>query len=474
MAEEQSAAAESSVLAQHFTMKKILMFTIPAMITAVFSSIYGVVDGLVVSNVGGQTAFGAINLASPIFMIVAAVGFMFGTGGTALVSKILGQGDREGANRAFSLVTYALIIFGIILTVLAEIFYDDLLIALGCTESMLPYCLDYGRIIIPFLPCFMLMFFFQSFSVTAGKAKFGLVIMLISGFTNIIGDIVLVVGVAGSMEGAEVSHFAVKGAAIATAAGLVIGGFIPMIYYFSKNKSLLRLGKPDKKMLLIGKTCSNGMSEFLSNVSSSLVNTVYNGILLFLISDVGVAAYGAISYMNTIFTAVFLGFSIGISPVIGYNFGAQNKNELQNVHKNNLKIIIIFSVIMFALAEALAVPLANIFAGKGENAVLMKDIIVKGMRIFAVSFLLKGINTYTSAFFTALNNGFVSGLLAILRTLVFSVGAVLAVPLICYYALGENVDAGMTGVWWSVNVAEILAVATAFLFLKIKRKKYGY
>lgn len=465
-------ANENDVLARHYTLGKLLKFALPAIITAVFGSIYGVVDGLFVSNVGGSTAFGAINLASPIFMIVASLGFMFGTGGTALVSKIMGEGDNEGANRTFSLITYTLIIVGIIATVIAEVLYDDLLIALGCSDAMLPYCTAYGRIIMPFIPLFMLMFYFQTFSVTSGKPTFGLVIMLISGFTNIIGDAILV-GVVAPTTG-DVSTSAVSGAAIATAAGLVVSGLVPLVYYFTKNSSSLRLGKPETKISSIGKACSNGMSEFLSNISSSIVNTVYNGILLFLIADIGVAAYGAISYINTIFTAVFLGYSLGVSPVIGYNYGAGNKAELKNIHKNNMIIILVTSVIMTVASELLAVPLAKIFAGSGSDAGVLTDLIVGGMRIFALSFLLKGINMYASAFFTALNNGFVSGLLALLRTLVFSIGAVLTLPLLCYYLGGETADAGMAGVWWAVNAAEVLAVISALIFLKAKRKKYGY
>lgn len=477
MTEETANKHEENALSRHYGIKGLLLFALPTIITAVFSSIYGVVDGLFVSNVAGSTAFGAINLASPLFIIVASIGFMFGTGGTALVSKTMGEGKREEANRIFSLLTYALILFGTIATILLEFFYDNLLLLLGCSETMLPYCLAYGNIIIPFMPFFMLMFYFQGFSVTAGKPKFGLAVMLITGFSNIIGDAILVGLVAPKME--DVPTAAVQGAAIATAFGLFLAGIIPFVYYLSKNKSLLRLGKPFLSFKAIGQTCSNGISEFLSNVSASIVSTVYNGILLYIIGDNGVAAYGAISYVNTIFASTFIGFSIGVAPIISYNYGAKRKDELHSNYKNSMTVILISSVIMTLLSELLTYPLASLFSGSNEE---VKLLIISGMKIFSLSFLLKGVNMYASAFFTALNNGMISGILAFLRTLVFSLGAILILPLVLYYGAGGTdavasqaaIDAGMTGVWWAVNVAEGLSVITAILFLRLKKKKYGY
>ena len=462
---------KSSQISDHFTLGKLLLFALPTVITLLFGSVYGIVDGIFVSGVGGNEAFAAINLASPIFAILASLGFMFGTGGTALVSKILGEGDGERANGVFSLITYSMIIVGIVFTIIAEIFYEPALVALGAKEEMMPYCLTYGRIIIPFLTFFMLQFFFQSFMPTAGKPKFGLVVTLIAGFTNIIGDAILVGVVAKGSS--DVPNFAVAGAAIATAAGLLLGGIIPFIFFIRKNSSTLRLGKPFMELKNVLKTCTNGMSEFLSNVSASIVSTVYNGILLYYIGTNGVSAYGAIGYLNTIFMAIFMGFSIGVSPIVGYNYGSQNHDELKSVFKKSLIIITCFSVGMFLISEFLAAPLSSLFIhGTDENAKALFELTVNGFSIFAVSFMLKGFNTYGSAFFTALNNGFVSGLLSVLRALVFGILSVIFVPLLFLAIGGEN--AGIDGIWWAATFAEGLALIVTIIFLIANKKKYNY
>lgn len=461
--ENTAISKEEAAFSRRFTTGGLLKFALPSIITLLFASVYSIVDGVYVSSVGGKTAFAAINLASPIFAILASLGFMLGAGGNALVAKTLGEGDKKRANRIYSLLTYTVIGTGILVTVLAEIFYEPGLQLLGATDNMMQYCLPYGRIILPFMVFFMLQFYFQSMMVTAGKPKLGLVMMLIAGFTNIIGDTVLVGFLADSPTAA------VTGAAWATSAGLLVGGLVPLLYFFLPNGSLLRLGAPGGGIRAILQASSNGISEFLSNVSASIVNTVYNGLLLYYIGEMGVAAYGSISYLNTIFTAIFIGFSIGVAPVIGYQYGAKLHTELKNTYRKSMAVTVILSIVMTVGAELLSSPLAALFSS-GEEA--LYEMTVTGFYIFSVSFLIKGINTFGSAFFTSLNNGLISGILSVSRSLIFNIAAVIIIPVLCYLWIGD--EGGLLGVWWATTAAELAALVMTLIFLGANRKRYSY
>ena len=441
-------------LSDHFTYKKLLKYTFPAIIMMVFSSIYGVVDGFFVSNFAGTPAFTSVNLIMPFLLILGTVGFMFGTGGGALIAKTLGQGDKDKANRLFSLFVYATMALGVVFAALGIAFLRPVTNFLGknASQEVLDGCITYGTIILIALPFYMLQYEFQSLFATAEKPQLGLFITLAAGIANIILDGLFV----------GVCDWGLVGAAVATAISQAIGGVVPVLYFARKNTSLLKLTKTrfDGKALV--KACSNGASELMSNVSMSLVGMLYNAQLLKLAGDNGVAAYGVLMYVNMIFLACFIGYSVGTAPVIGFHYGAQNHKELRSLLKKSCILIGIFALVMFAASELLASPLAKIFVRK-DKALL--DLTVRGFRIFSFSFLFAGFAIFGSSFFTALNDGLTSAIVSFLRTLVFQVIAVLVFPL-----LFKGVD----GIWWSVVFAESVAVIVNVIFIFAKRGKYHY
>jgi len=456
----------TSALTQKFSLGRLFKYVMPTIVAVLLASLYSIVDGIFVSNVGGTTAFAALNQVSPIFMIIAAIGFMFGTGGSALVGKILGEGDQERANRLFSFFAYALIAIGITCSVILWFTLEPILVALGVTETMMPYCVAYSHILIPALTLFMLQFYFQSFLATAKKPGLGLLFTVLAGITNVVGDAVLV-GVVANGDPLK----AVQGAAIATAAGLFIGGLVPMIYFLRKNNSLLRLGKADADGKALLKACGNGSSEFFTNISGSIINMVYNSLFLYMIGDMGVAAYGTVGYVNSIFTAIASGFVIGVAPLFSYNYGAGNTDNLKNLYKQSLSIVVIFSVVSTVVIELLTQPLAGAFS-HGDEA--LKQITVDGLSIFTLSFLFKGIPTFGSGLFTAFNNGRVSAIISIVRTLVFNLATIIIVPVIFFHVFGSSYEAAFYGVWYSVVFSELLATIMTFGFLKKYRKQYQY
>ena len=458
--------ANTQALTQKFTLGKLFKYVMPTIIAVLLASLYTIVDGVFVSNFGGTTAFAALNQVGPIFMIVAAIGFMFGTGGSALVGKVLGEGDTQRANGLFSFIAYVLVAIGVACSVVLWFTMEPILRALGATDEMMKFCLSYSRILIPAIPLFMLQFYCQSFLATAKKPGLGLLFTVLAGVTNVVGD-ALLVGV--WSQGDPVK--AVQGAAIATAGGLFIGGLVPMIYFASKNKSLLRLGKPLKDGKALLKTCGNGSSEFFTNISGSLINVVYNSLFLYMIGDMGVAAYGTVGYVNSIFTAIASGFVLGVSPLISYNYGAGNTDNLKNLYKKSLTIVIIFSIVSTVIIELLSHPLASAFSHGDAD---LMQITVDGLSIFTLSFLFKGIPTFGSGLFTAFNNGKVSAIISIVRTLVFNLATIVAVPIIFFHIWGSSYEAAFYGVWYSVVFSELLATVMTLLFFKKYRKQYQY
>ena len=458
---------QTQALTQNFTLGKLFKFVMPTIFAVLLASLYTIVDGIFVSNHGGTTAFAALNQVGPIFMIIAAVGFMFGTGASALVGKVLGEGDSERANGLFSFIGYVLIGIGITCSVVMWFVLEPMLNLLGVTETMMPFCLEYSHIMIPALTLFMLQFYFQSFLATAKRAGLGLLFTVLSGVTNVVGDTILV----GFLSKGDPIK-AVRGAAIATTAGLFIGGVVPLIYFLSKkNTSLLRLGKPKAEIKSLFKACGNGASEFFTNISGSIINVVYNGLFLYMIGDMGVAAYGTVGYVNAIFTAIASGFVIGVTPLFSYNYGAGNTDNLKNLYKKSMKIVIIFSVAATVIIECLSHPLAGAFAHGDE---MLKAITIDGLSIFTLSFLFKGLPTFGSGLFTAFNNGKVSAIISIVRTLVFNLATIVVVPVIFFHAFGSSYEAAFYGVWYSVVFSELLAVLMTLAFLKKYKKVYQY
>ncbi len=440
-------------LSDHFTYKRLLRFTLPTIGMMIFTSIYGVVDGFFVSNFAGKTPFAAINLIMPFLMILSTVGLMFGTGGSAIVAKAFGEGNKDKANRCFSLFVYVSAALGVLFALFGIIFIRPIASALGASGEMLKNAVLYARIILIALPFNVLQLLFQAFCVTAERPKLGLSVTVMSGFTNMILDAVLVILLP--------QEYKLAGAAVATALSQTVGGLVPVFYFGRKNSSILRLGKCRFDGKALFKACTNGSSEFMSNVSMSLVGMLYNVQLLKYAGEDGVAAYGVMMYVSMIFSAAFLGYSIGTAPVIGYHDGAKNHVELKGLLRKSLVVIGVFGVAMVISAELLSYPLAKLFVGYDVELVEMT---AGGFRIFALSFVFMGYAIYGSGFFTALNDGLTSAIISFLRTLVFQIAAVLLLPVIL----------GIDGVWISIVVAEFMAVVFSVLFLVTKRKKYGY
>ena len=440
-------------LSDHFSLGKLILFTLPSIAMMIFTSIYGVVDGFFVSNFAGKTPFAAVNLIMPVLMILGTVGFMLGTGGTALVAKTLGEGDKTKANRYFSLFIYVAIALGVLLASLGFIFIRPIASMLRAEGELLSNCVVYARIILVALPFFVLQVMFQSFFVAAEKPQLGLIVTVLSGLTNIVLDALLVLLLPQELK--------LAGAAAASATSQLVGGVIPLIYFSRQNSSLLRLGKTTIDRKAIIKACTNGSSEFMSNISMSIVGILYNLRLMEYAGENGIAAYGVMMYVSMIFSAAFVGFSIGGAPVISYHDGAANYDELKSLLRKSLIIIGSFGVGMVISAELLAAPLSRIFVGYDPK---LFELTVSGFRIFALSFGFMGFGIFTSGFFTALNDGLTSALISFLRTLVFQSASIMLLPMLW----------GIDGIWLSVVAAELMAVILSVIFLAAKRRKYHY
>ena len=438
-------------LSDHFTYRKLLQFVFPSIVMMIFTSIYGVVDGLFVSNYAGKTAFAAINLVMPFIMVLGGIGFMIGTGGTALVSKILGEGDQEKARRYFSMMILFTVLVGLILTVLGVVFMEPVALFLGATPEMLTNCVLYGRIVIAFTGAFMLQNVFQSFFIAAEKPKLGLKVTVAAGLANMVLDALFI----------AVFNWGVAGAAIATGLSQCVGGVLPLVYFLRPNSSLLRLSPTRLRLRPILAACGNGSSELMSNISSSVVSMLYNFQLMRLTGEDGVSAYGVLMYVQFIFISIYIGYSIGCAPVVSYHFGAQNHGELKNLLGKSVLLMGCTGVALTALAMALADPLSRLFVGYDAGLFALTS---HAFRLFAWSFLLAGFNIYASGFFTALNNGGISAAISFLRTLVFQSASVLILPIFL------DVD----GIWWAITVAEVFAFLISVTFLLAKRGKYHY
>ena len=438
-------------LSEHFTYGKLLRFTFPTVVMLIFTSIYGVVDGVFVSNYAGKTAFAAVNLIMPALMIFGTVGFMLGTGGSAVVARTMGEGDLPRAGRYFSLITYTGIIAGLVLTVLAELIMDPLCILLGAEGEMLAQAVLYGRILSLALIPFILQNMFQSFLVAAERPKLGLWLTVAAGLTNMLGDWLLV----------GVLPWGVAGAAIATVASSFVGGVVPLVYFLLPNKTPLQLSKTRFEGRVLAQTCSNGSSEMMGNLSTSLVSILYNFQLMLLIGEDGVAAFGVIMYVNFIFIGVFMGYSIGAGPVVSYHYGAGNQEELRSLLRKSLLLMLAGCAGLTAAAVGLAGPLSRIFVGYDRSLLALTT---RGFRLYALSFLAMGFNIFGSAFFTALGSGVLSAAIAFLRTLLFQTAAIFVLPLFL----------GLDGIWLAVTAAEALTLFVTALFLFTQRRHYGY
>lgn len=438
-------------LSDHFTYSKLLRFVFPSIIMMIFTSIYGVVDGLFVSNFAGKTAFASINLVMPFVMILGGIGFMIGTGGTALVSKVLGEGKKEKANKIFTMMIIFTLLLGTLLSVIGVVSMPWVADFLGATEEMMADCILYGRIVTGFTVAFMLQNVFQSFLIAAEKPKLGLLATVLAGVTNMALDAIFII----------VFKWGVSGAAIATGLSQCVGGIFPLIYFSRDNSSLLRLTKTKLEIKPILNACGNGSSELMSNISLSVVSMIYNFQLMKYVGEDGVSAYGVLMYVQFIFVAIYIGYAIGCAPITGYHFGAQNHGELKNMLRKSAFLSAISGVVLTILAIVLSSPLAKLFVGYDEE---LYELTRHAFSLFAYSFLLAGFNIFTSSFFTALNNGAVSAAISFMRTLIFQTSSVLILPIFL----------GVDGIWWAITVAEVFAFILSLIFLFAKREKYHY
>lgn len=435
----------------HFTYSRLFRFVLPSIVMMVFTSIYGVVDGLFVSNFAGKTAFASINLIMPFLIILGAMGFMLGTGGTALVSRVLGEGDKEHANKYFSMITLFGILLGVILTVVGVLAMRPMAILLGATEAMVDDCVLYGRIVVCFLTSFMLQNMFQSFLIAAERPKFGLLITLAAGVTNMVLDALFV----------GVFRWGIAGAAIATGISQTVGGVVPLMYFLFSKSSPLRLRWTEFEAQPLLRSCANGSSELMSNISGSLIGMLYNAQLMRFLGEDGVATYGVLMYVQFIFVAIDIGYSIGCAPIISYHYGARNHPELRNLLTKGLKVMGILGIVMTIAAISLSGTLANIFVGYDAT---LCELTRHAFHLFSFAFLLAGFNIFLSSFFTALNNGGVSAAISFLRTLVFQAASVILLP------MALDVD----GLWWAASAAEALAFVVSIGFLLAMKGKYHY
>ncbi|MCI8771437.1 MAG: MATE family efflux transporter [Lachnospiraceae bacterium] len=438
-------------LSDHFTYKRLLRFVMSPVLMMIFTSLYSVVDGFFVSNFVGKTSFAAVNLIMPIMMGTATIGFMIGSGGSAIVAKTLGEKKNELANQYFSMLVYAAAAIGITISAICFIFIRPISILLGADGELLENCVIYGRILFVTQPAFMLQNIFQSFFITAQKPDLSLRMSIASGLTNMIFDFLFI----------AVFHWGIAGAAIATGLGEIVGGIVPIFYFARKNSSLLHLTKTKFNRKIFLKTCTNGSSEMVTNLSASIVNILYNFQLMKLAGENGVAAYGVIMYVNFIFMAIFFGYSIGSAPITGYHYGAGNHDELKNLFKKSLTLVASAGIILTILAELLSSPLVKIFTSYDEK---LYEMTCHGFRLYCLAFFIMGINIWGSSFFTALSDGAVSAAISFLRTLIFQTSIVLILPTIL----------GIDGIWLAIVVSELLALCVTFTFFAKKRKIYHY
>lgn len=438
-------------LSDHFNYRRLLRYTLPSILMLIFTSVYSVADGFFVSNFTGKTPFAAVNFIMPLLILLGSVGFMFGTGGGALIAKTMGVGDMKKANEMFSLIVYTAGAFGVILTVFGILFLRPMVSFMGADGELLENCVVYGRIILLALPFYILQYEFQCLFAVAEKPRLGLYVTIAAGIINMVLDALFV----------AVFHWGLAGAAAATAFSQFTGGMAPILYFGRKNDSPLRLGRCRPDRWALAKSCTNGSSELMNNISMSLVSMLFNVQLMKYAGENGIAAYGVLMYVSMIFQAVFIGYSVGTAPIVSYHYGAQNHDELKSLRRKSIFLISIFSILMLAAGQMLSYPLSLIFVG--YDAQLM-EMTVHAFTIFSFSFLMSGFSILGSSFFTALGDGLTSALIAFLHTMVFQCAAVLTLPLIW----------GLDGIWSAVVLAEVMATVVTALFLIAKQKKYHY
>ena len=437
----------------HYGYRRILKEMWPMVLMLMVTSVYSIVDGWFISNFAGSTAFAAMNIIWPAIAIISALGLMVGAGGSALVSKTFGEGDDERANHIFTMLIKLTFIAGAVISAALFVVMKPLAAALGAEGEMVRYAVIYGRILTAALPVYMLQMAMQPFYMVAGRPELGTITSIACGLTNIALDALFVAGLG----------WGLTGAAVATAASFIVGGCIPAAFFASKrNKTPLRFLKDSRyEWPAIGQSLSNGLSEFVGNISFNIVGICYNLQLMKYIGENGVSAYGVLMYVGFIFGSVFIGYNMGISQVISYKYGAGDKAELRSLLRKSCALVAVAGIVITATVELLAPLLSRLFVGYYPA---LRDLTTYALHIYMISFLICGFNMFASAWFTALNNGPVSAVISFTRTLVFELGCVFILPLLF----------GIDGIWVAVNVAEVLALILSAALVLGFRKRYGY
>lgn len=438
-------------LSDHFDYKRLLRFTIPSMVMMIFTSVYGVVDGLCVSNFVGKDALAAVNLVWPFTMFCSAIGMMLGTGGAALIARTLGRGQRERARGLFSMVVSVAIAASLFITVIGLLFMPQIAGLLGSDEQLMPLCVSYGRILTLSLVFFVMQSMFQTLLITAERPQLGFYFIVAAGIINIVLDVLFLM----------VFHWGIEGAAWATLASCAVGGLGPLLYFLSPNKSLLRFTQPLWDWRALRKVCSNGSSEMVLNISIPLCSMLYNLQIMKFIGTDGVAAFGVVNYVNMIFISLFIGYLMGIENIVAYHYGAGNYDEVRNLRLRSIRLMTAIGLLMFLGAEVTAPPLSEFFVGYDET---LKELSIRAFRLYAIGFLIIGMNALASSFFTALGNGLVSAIIAFCRTFLFQVLSIYLLPLFL----------GLDGIWLSLAAGECLCLVVSYGYYRKYQERYHY
>lgn len=438
-------------LSDHFDYRRLLRFTIPSMLMMIFTSVYGVVDGLCVSNYIGKEALASVNLVWPFSMFCSSIGMMLGTGGAALIARTLGRGQKERAKGLFSMIVAVAIIASLVITVIGMVFMPEIAVILGADEELLPLCITYGRILTLSLVFFVMQQMFQTLLITAERPQLGFGFMVGAGIVNIVLDILFLM----------VFHWGIEGAAWATLLSCIVGGLGPLIYFLTPNSSLLRFTRPlwDWRALL--KACGNGSSEMVLDLSIPLCTMLYNVQLMKMSGQDGVAAFGVINYVCMIFMGLFIGYLMGMENIVAYHYGAENTQEVQNLRRRSVHLMLGIGLVMCLGAELAAAPLSRFFVGYDGH---LTELSTHAFRLYATGFLIMGLNALASSFFTALGNGLVSAIIAFCRTFLFQSVSIFLLPIVL----------GLDGIWLSLAVGECLCLVVSWWYYRRYKTRYNY
>ncbi|MBF4692201.1 MATE family efflux transporter [Fusibacter ferrireducens] len=428
-------------LAKDFTLSSLLQFAFPTIVMMLFMGMYTIGDTIIIARFVNTDALSALNIVTPVINIIVGLGTMLATGGSAIVARKMGEGDAKRASQDFTLIILAGAIVGIIVAITGHLLIDNMIWRLGASKLLFPYCKQYLSNLLMFTPACMMQLLFQNLIVTAGKPGFGMTLSIGAGIINLLIDYIFVIPM----------NMGIAGAAFGTGIGYMIPSIIGILF-FLKAKGTLQFQKPIVDFHVLWESSSNGFSEMVSQIATAITTFLFNRTMMKLLGESGVAAITIIIYTQFLLTALFIGFSMGVAPIISYNFGSRNYDRLKRIFRICLLFICVISIVIFATAMLLGSPLVRIFSPIGTP---VYETARQGFLIFPISFLFCGFNIFASATFTALSNGRVSAIISALRTFVFISIALLILP--------QFLD--VMGVWIAVPLAELLTVFVSLAFI---------